>query len=111
MVIPSALIFIPLIDDNQWLIAIPICALISDLARALQTFNATPLLFVYGNKETPVQQILALEEDFKLSIDDAMRRFSSLLQSQKTSCALLTATTTRPSTKIIFLTNKSVLGV
>ncbi|MGL6056065.1 MAG: response regulator, partial [Vibrio metschnikovii] len=32
------------------------------------------------NRQTPVEQILALEEDFKLSIDDAMRRLGELLQ-------------------------------
>lgn len=78
--IPLGAIFIPLTDSNQWLIAIPLCALIgitwNPLYKRLSRYAS---LLIYGNQQTPVEQILALEDDFKRSIDDAMRRLSQLL--------------------------------
>ncbi|MGB5802736.1 MAG: hybrid sensor histidine kinase/response regulator [Vibrio anguillarum] len=78
--IPLGAIFIPLTDSNQWLIAIPLCALIgiawNPLYKRLSRYAS---LLIYGNQQTPVEQILALEDDFKRSIDDAMRRLGQLL--------------------------------
>ncbi len=78
--IPIGAIFIPLTDSNQWLIAIPLCALIgitwNPLYKRLSRYAS---LLIYGNQQTPVEQILALEDDFKRSIDDAMRRLGQLL--------------------------------
>ncbi|MEZ8043921.1 response regulator [Vibrio sp. 10N.237.312.C02] len=81
LVIPFCTVFIPLTDGNQWLLAIPICAIIgitwSPIYKRVSPYSS---LLVYRNKKTPVQQILALEEGFKLSIDDAMRRLGRQLQ-------------------------------
>ncbi|MFA0438474.1 hybrid sensor histidine kinase/response regulator [Vibrio sp. 10N.286.49.C2] len=80
LVVPFGAIFIPLTDSNQWLIAIPICALIGVTWHLLyKRMSRYASFLIYRNKKTPVQQILALEDDFKLSIDDAMEQLSRLL--------------------------------
>ncbi|WP_425356838.1 quorum-sensing autoinducer 1 sensor kinase/phosphatase LuxN [Vibrio lentus] len=110
LVIPFGAIFIPLTDDNQWLIAIPICALIGVTWHVLYKRLARyASFFVYGNKETPVQQILALEEDFKLSIDDAMRRLGSLLQIPEDKLRLVNSNYNETFYEDYLSTNKSVL--
>jgi two-component system, autoinducer 1 sensor kinase/phosphatase LuxN len=81
LAMPFGAIFMILTDNNQWVLAIPLCALIgftwNPLYKRLSRFTS---LAVYGNQQTPVEQILALEDDFKLSIDNAMRRLGQLLQ-------------------------------
>ncbi|OMO28855.1 quorum-sensing autoinducer 1 sensor kinase/phosphatase LuxN [Vibrio lentus] len=110
LVIPFGAIFIPLTDDNQWLIAIPICALIGVTWHVLyKRLGRYASFFIYGNKETPVQQILALEEDFKLSIDDAMRRLGSLLQIPEDKLRLVNSNYNETFYEDYLSTNKSVL--
>lgn len=110
LVIPFGAIFIPLTDDNQWLIAIPICALIGITWHVLyKRVSRYASFFVYGNKKTPVQQILALEEDFKLSIDDAMRRLGQLLQIPEDKLRLVNSNYNETFYEDYLSTNKSVL--
>ncbi|MEZ9650540.1 response regulator [Vibrio lentus] len=110
LAIPFGAIFIPLTDDNQWLIAIPICALIGVTWHVLyKRLGRYASFFVYGNKETPVKQILALEEDFKLSIDDAMRRLGSLLQIPEDKLRLVNSNYNETFYEDYLSTNKSVL--
>jgi two-component system autoinducer 1 sensor kinase/phosphatase LuxN len=110
LVIPFGAIFIPLTEDNQWLIAIPICALIGITWHVLyKRVSRYASFFVYGNKTTPVQQILALEEDFKLSIDDAMRRLGSLLQIPEDKLRLVNSNYNETFYEDYLSTNKSVL--
>lgn len=110
LVIPFGAIFIPLTDDNQWLIAIPICALIGVTWHILyKRVSRYASFFVYGNKKTPVQQILALEEDFKLSIDDAMRRLGGLLQIPEDKLRLVNSNYNETFYEDYLSTNKSVL--
>lgn len=81
LTIPLGAIFIPITDSHQWLFVIPFCALIGIIWQPLyKKISRYASLLIYGNRQTPVEQILALEEDFKLSIDDAMRRLGELLQ-------------------------------
>lgn len=81
LTIPLGAIFIPITDSHQWLFVIPFCALIGITWQPLyKKVSRYASLLIYGNRQTPVEQILALEEDFKLSIDDAMRRLGELLQ-------------------------------
>ena len=110
LVIPFGAIFIPLTEDNQWLIAIPICALIGITWHVLyKRVSRYASFFVYGNKTTPVQQILALEEDFKLSIDDAMRRLGSLLQIPEDKLRLVNSNYNETFYEDYLSTSKSVL--
>ncbi len=110
LVIPFGAIFIPLTDDNQWLIAIPICAVIGITWHLLyKRVSDYASFFIYGNKKTPVQQILALEEDFKLSIDDAMRRLGSLLQIPEDKLRLVNSNYNETFYEDYLSTNKSVL--
>ncbi|EKO3912007.1 hybrid sensor histidine kinase/response regulator [Vibrio metschnikovii] len=81
LTIPLGMVFMPLTDNSQWLFVIPFCALIGvTWAPLYKSVSRYAALLIYGNRQTPVEQILALEEDFKLSIDDAMRRLGELLQ-------------------------------
>ncbi|MEO9494598.1 MAG: HAMP domain-containing sensor histidine kinase, partial [Vibrio splendidus] len=110
LVIPFGAIFIPLTDNNQWLIAIPICALIGITWHVLyKRVSHYASLLVYRNKKTPVQQILALEEDFKLSIDDAMRRLGNLLQIPEDKLRLVNSNYNETFYEDYLSTNKSVL--
>ncbi|MEC7939815.1 MAG: hybrid sensor histidine kinase/response regulator [Pseudomonadota bacterium] len=110
LVIPFGAIFIPLTDDNQWLIAVPICAMIGITWHLLyKRVSRYASFFVYGNKKTPVQQILALEEDFKLSIDDAMRRLGQLLQIPEDKLRLVNSNYNETFYEDYLSTNKSVL--
>ncbi|TCN78715.1 two-component system autoinducer 1 sensor kinase/phosphatase LuxN [Vibrio crassostreae] len=110
LVIPFGAIFIPLTEDNQWLIAIPICALIGITWHVLyKRVSRYASFFVYGNKKTPVQQILSLEDDFKLSIDDAMRRLGSLLQIPEDKLRLVNSNYNETFYEDYLSTNKSVL--
>lgn len=110
LVIPFGAIFIPLTDDNQWLVAIPICALIGITWHVLyKRVSHYASLLVYRNKKTPVQQILALEDDFKLSIDDAMRRLGNLLQIPEDKLRLVNSNYNETFYEEYLSTNKSVL--
>ncbi|EKO3588080.1 hybrid sensor histidine kinase/response regulator [Vibrio metschnikovii] len=81
LTIPLGMVFMLLTDNSQWLFVIPFCALIGvTWAPLYKNVSRYAALLIYGNRQTPVEQILALEEDFKLSIDDAMRRLGELLQ-------------------------------
>ncbi len=64
---------------------------------------------IYGDKKTPVQQILSLEEDFKLSIDDAMRRLGKLLQIPNDKLRLVTSNYNETFYEEYLSSNRSVL--
>ncbi|NVC93918.1 hybrid sensor histidine kinase/response regulator [Vibrio natriegens] len=83
-VLPLGAVLMPITEGNQWLISIPICALIGVTWHWLyRRVSRLVSYFVYFKKQTPVQQILALEEDFKQSIDDAMEKLGVLLDIPK----------------------------
>ncbi|WP_404973130.1 response regulator [Vibrio campbellii] len=109
-VLPLGAIFIPLTDSNQWLIATPICALIGITWHLLyKKVSRYASFLIYGNKKTPVQQILSLEEDFKLSIDDAMRRLGKLLQIPNDKLRLVTSNYNETFYEEYLSSNRSVL--
>ncbi|MBT0319618.1 quorum-sensing autoinducer 1 sensor kinase/phosphatase LuxN [Vibrio campbellii] len=109
-VLPLGAIFIPLTESNQWLIAIPICALIGITWQLLYKKTSRYASFlIYGDKKTPVQQILSLEEDFKLSIDDAMRRLGKLLQIPNDKLRLVTSNYNETFYEEYLSSNRSVL--
>ncbi len=97
-------------DNNQWLIATPICALIGITWGLLyKRVSRYASFLIYGDKKTPVQQILALEEDFKLSIDDAMRRLGTLLQIPNDKLRLVTSNYNETFYEDYLSSNNSVL--
>ena len=109
-VLPLGAIFIPLTDSNQWLIATPICALIGITWHLLyKKVSRYASFLIYGDKKTPVQQILSLEEDFKLSIDDAMRRLGKLLQIPNDKLRLVTSNYNETFYEEYLSSNRSVL--
>ena len=109
-VLPLGAIFIPMTDNNQWLIATPICALIGITWGLLyKRVSRYASFLIYGDKKTPVQQILALEEDFKLSIDDAMRRLGTLLQIPNDKLRLVTSNYNETFYEDYLSSNNSVL--
>ena len=109
-VLPLGAIVIPLTDSNQWLIATPICALIGITWHFLyKKVSRYASFLIYGDKKTPVQQILALEEDFKLSIDDAMRRLGELLQIPNDKLRLVTSSYDETFYEEYLSSNRSVL--
>lgn len=109
-VLPLGAIFIPLTDSNQWLIATPICALIGITWHLLyKKVSRYASFLIYGYKKTPVQQILSLEEDFKLSIDDAMRRLGKLLQIPNDKLRLVTSNYNETFYEEYLSSNRSVL--
>ncbi|MFM2584675.1 quorum-sensing autoinducer 1 sensor kinase/phosphatase LuxN [Vibrio campbellii] len=109
-VLPLGAIFIPLTDSNQWLIATPICALIGITWHLLyKKVSRYASFLIYGDKKTPVQQILSLEEDFKLSIDDAMRRLGKLLQIPNDKLRLVTSNYNETFYEEFLSSNRSVL--
>ncbi|HHB1594084.1 TPA: response regulator [Vibrio campbellii] len=109
-VLPLGAIFIPLTDSNQWLIATPICALIGITWHLLyKKVSRYASFLIYGDKKTPVQQILSLEEDFKLSIDDAMRRLGKLLQIPNDKLRLVTSNYNETFYEEYLSLNRSVL--
>ncbi|AUW04638.1 hybrid sensor histidine kinase/response regulator [Vibrio campbellii] len=100
----------PLTDSNQWLIATPICALIGITWHLLyKKVSRYASFLIYGDKKTPVQQILSLEEDFKLSIDDAMRRLGKLLQIPNDKLRLVTSNYNETFYEEYLSSNRSVL--
>ena len=109
-VLPLGAIFIPLTDSNQWLIATPICALIGITWHLLyKKVSRYSSFLIYGDKKTPVQQILSLEEDFKLSIDDAMRRLGKLLLIPNDKLRLVTSNYNETFYEEYLSSNRSVL--
>ncbi len=83
-VFPLGAVLIPITEGNQWLISIPICALVGITWHWLyRRVSRLVSYFVYFKKQTPVQQILALEDEFKHSIDDAMEKLGVLLDIPK----------------------------
>ncbi len=105
-----SMVFIVLPDDIQWLIAIPVCVLIGTFWRELYRYvGRYTSLLVYKNKQTPVQQILTLENDFKFSIDDAMCRLTSLLHLPDDRLRLVTSNYTETAYKNYISSKKSVL--
>ncbi|MDK9755919.1 response regulator [Vibrio sp. D173a] len=109
-VLPLGAIFIPLTDSNQWLIATPICALIGITWHLLyKKVSRYSSFLIYGDKKTPVQQILSLEEDFKLSIDDTMRRLGKLLQIPNDKLRLVTSNYNETFYEEYLSSNRSVL--
>lgn len=110
LAVPFGAIFIPQTDNNQWLIAIPICAMIGIIWQLIyKRVSRYASFFVYGKKKTPVQQILDLEEDFKLSIDDAMRRLGQLLQIPEDKLRLVNSSYNETFYEDYLSTNESVL--
>ncbi|MCV5217383.1 hypothetical protein OFC53_39775, partial [Escherichia coli] len=64
---------------------------------------------IYGNRQTPVQQILALEEEFKRSIDDAVHQLSTLLNIPNDKLQLVTSNYTETFYEDYLHSNDSVL--
>ncbi|MDF2154263.1 hybrid sensor histidine kinase/response regulator [Vibrio sp. CAU 1672] len=74
------LIDIPLPYTTHPLAIAVICALVGLTWRPIyQKVSHVASLIIYGEKLTPVEQILALEENFKHSIDSAIVQLASLL--------------------------------
>ncbi|MCS0377671.1 quorum-sensing autoinducer 1 sensor kinase/phosphatase LuxN [Vibrio diabolicus] len=110
LTIPLGIIFIPLSDNVQWLVAIPICALIGMTWRVLyEKVGYCTALLIYGTKKTPVQKILELEKDFKISIDDAMRRLGTLLQIPDDKLRLVTSNYNEAFYERYLSSNRTVL--
>ncbi len=110
LALPFGTIFIPLTDSNQWLMTIPICALIGitwhPLYKRVSRFTS---FLIYGSNQTPVQKILALEEDFKLSIDDGMRHLGNLLQIPNDKLRLVSSNYSEIFYEDYLSSNKSVI--
>ncbi|MBR9789175.1 MAG: hybrid sensor histidine kinase/response regulator [Vibrionaceae bacterium] len=91
-VLPLGAVLIPITKDSQWLISIPICALVGITWHWLyRRVSRLVSYFVYFKKQTPVQQILGLEDDFKRSIDDAMEKLGMLLDVPKDKLQLVSS--------------------
>lgn len=109
-VLPLGAVFIPMSEDNQWLISIPICALIGITWHLVyKRVSRVASFFIYGNRQTPVQQILALEEEFKRSIDDAVHQLSTLLNIPNDKLQLVTSNYTETFYEDYLHSNDSVL--
>ncbi len=109
-VLPLGAVFIPMSEDNQWLISIPICALIGITWHLVyKRVSRIASFFIYGNRQTPVQQILALEEEFKRSIDDAVHQLSTLLNIPNDKLQLVTSNYTETFYEDYLHSNDSVL--
>lgn len=110
LALPFGTIFIPLTDSNQWLMTIPICALIGitwhPLYKRVSHFTS---FLIYGSNQTPVQKILALEEDFKLSIDDGIRHLGNLLQIPNDKLRLVSSNYSEIFYEDYLSSNKSVI--
>ncbi|MDF4793464.1 histidine kinase dimerization/phospho-acceptor domain-containing protein, partial [Vibrio parahaemolyticus] len=109
-VLPLGAVFIPMSEDNQWLISIPICSLIGITWHLVyKRVSRIASFFIYGNRQTPVQQILALEEEFKRSIDDAVHQLSTLLNIPNDKLQLVTSNYTETFYEDYLHSNDSVL--
>ncbi len=101
--------FAPLVNKDA-LFLIPAIAFIGTTWQVLyKRISRYVSLLIYGNKNTLVQQILALEEDFKLSIDDAMVRLSNLLNIPNDELRLVTSDDADSSYKGFLSSNDSIL--
>lgn len=109
-VLPLGAVLMPITEGNQWLISIPICALIGVTWHWLyRQVSRLVSYFVYFKKQTPVQQILALEEDFKRSIDDAMEKLGVLLDIPKDKLQLVNSHCSETFYEDYLHSDKSVL--
>lgn len=109
-VLPLGAVLMPITEGNQWLISIPICALIGVTWHWLyRRVSRLVSYFVYFKKQTPVQQILALEEDFKRSIDDAMEKLGVLLDIPKDKLQLVNSHCSETFYEDYLHSDKSVL--
>lgn len=109
-VLPLGAVLMPITVGNQWLISIPICALIGITWHWLyRRVSRLVSYFVYFKKQTPVQQILALEEDFKRSIDDAMEKLGVLLDIPKDKLQLVNSHCSETFYEDYLHSDKSVL--
>lgn len=109
-VLPLGAVLMPITEGNQWLISIPICALIGITWHWLYLrVGRLVSYFVYFKKQTPVQQILALEEDFKRSIDDAMEKLGVLLDIPKDKLQLVSSHCSETFYEDYLHSDKSVL--
>ncbi|WMN86370.1 hybrid sensor histidine kinase/response regulator [Vibrio parahaemolyticus] len=109
-VLPLGAVLMPITEGNQWLISIPICALIGITWHWLyRQVGRLVSYFVYFKKQTPVQQILALEEDFKRSIDDAMEKLGVLLDIPKDKLQLVSSHCSETFYEDYLHSDKSVL--
>ena len=109
-VLPLGAVLMPITEGNQWLISIPICALIGITWHWLyRRVGRLVSYFVYFKKQTPVQQILALEEDFKRSIDDAMEKLGVLLDIPKDKLQLVNSHCSETFYEDYLHSDKSVL--
>ena len=109
-VLPLGGIFFPLTDSNQWIIAMPICTLIGTTWHfTYKKVSRYASLLIYGKSQTPVQQILALEENFKLSIDDGIRHLGVLLHIPRDKLRLVTSHYSESFYKDYLSSNQSVL--
>ncbi|UYI46068.1 hybrid sensor histidine kinase/response regulator [Vibrio natriegens] len=109
-VLPLGAVLMPITEGNQWLISLPICALIGITWHWLyRQVSRLVSYFVYFKKQTPVQQILALEEDFKRSIDDAMEKLGVLLDIPKDKLQLVNSHCSETFYEDYLHSDKSVL--
>lgn len=109
-VLPLGAVLMPITEGNQWLISIPICALIGVTWHWIyRRVSRLVSYFVYFKKQTPVQQILALEEDFKRSIDDAMEKLGVLLDIPKDKLQLVNSHCSETFYEDYLHSDKSVL--
>ncbi|MGY0613739.1 hybrid sensor histidine kinase/response regulator [Vibrio sp. FJH11] len=111
-IVPLGLMLIPISDSNQWIVGIPLCALIGTTWRwSFRYVGYVVSYLIYFHKYTPVQQILALEGDFKRSIDDAMSKLAILLNIPENKLQLVSSYYTQSFYENYLNSDKSVLLV
>ncbi|MGR5194628.1 response regulator [Vibrio rotiferianus] len=90
--IPFVALYIPLSENHQLIAAAFICLFIGITWQSVftQVSRYTSFL-IYGEVQTPVQQILSLESAFKDSIDDAMHQLAFLLNISSEKLRLVTS--------------------
>jgi two-component system autoinducer 1 sensor kinase/phosphatase LuxN len=111
-VIPVGSVLIPINDSNQWIIIMPIFALVGiTWRRVFRYVGQFVSHLIYFRKYTPVQQILALEDDFKNSIDDAMDKLGILLNIPENKLQLVSSHYTQSFYEDYLHSDRSVLLV
>ncbi|MGP8307650.1 hybrid sensor histidine kinase/response regulator [Vibrio sp. YIC-376] len=111
-VMPLGSMLIPISYSNQWIVAIPMCALVGITWRWVFRYVGYFVSYlIYFRKYTPVQQILALEGDFKSSIDNAMSKLGTLLNIPENKLQLVSSHYTQSFYEDYLNSDKSVLLV
>ncbi|MEX3072860.1 response regulator [Vibrio alginolyticus] len=111
-VVPLGALLIPVSSSNQWTVAMPVCLLVG--VTWLWVFRRVSHLVsycIYFHKYTPVQQILALENEFKTSIDDAMNKLAALLKIPKNQLQLVSSNNSECLYEDYLHSNETVLLV